>query len=186
MPQSKILLDTNTYLRLAKSINPLLDVPFGEENYCLYVLKELDGEFSSNRRLRTSFHWVDEDEYADNRKKRLSLSRKDKRSIEITVDFLKQHKIDNRLSVSEVDILCLAYAQVLGIPVVTDDMDMIEVAAIFSIKHMKTLDLMRLMLDSGHIDMDRVRQIVAYWEYISDKPASFRKEYISIFYENPP
>ena len=42
MPQSKILVDTNSYLRLAKSIRPLLFVPFGDKEYCLYILSELN------------------------------------------------------------------------------------------------------------------------------------------------
>ena len=186
MPQSKILLDTNTYIRLAKSIHPLLDVTFGENNTCLYVLKELDTEFSNSRRLQTTFSWVDEDEYSDNRKKQLSLSRKNKKDIGTTVEFLRQHKIDNRLSVSDVDILCLAHGFVLSIPVVTDDTDMLEVANVFGIKVMKTLNLMYLMKESSHIDFKKVKQIAAYWEYISDKPAKFRKEYIDLFGENPP
>lgn len=186
MPQSKILVDTTTYIRLAKSIHPLLDVTFGDDEYCLYVLKELDVEFSSNRRLQTSFSWVDEQIYVENRSKKLTLSRKDKRSIEITVDFIKQHKLDNRLSVSNVDILCLAHALVLGIPVVTDDTDMLEVADTFGIKRLKTLNLLHLMMQCGHVDLKKIRQIVSYWEYISDKPANFRQEYIEIFGEKPP
>jgi len=186
MPQSKILLDTNAYIRLAKSIHPLLDAAFGADKHCLYVLKELDLEFSRNNRLQTSFSWVDEEEYLANRKKNLYLSKKDKRNIELTVDFLKQHKIDNKLSVSEVDILCLAYGHVLDINVVSDDTDMLEVADVFNIKKMKTLELLYLMFECDYVDIKRVRQIVAYWEYISDKPANFREDYINIFGENPP
>ena len=44
MPQTKILLDTNTYLRLAQSIHPLLGNPCGKENYTLYIHKEIDIE----------------------------------------------------------------------------------------------------------------------------------------------
>jgi len=186
MPQSKILLDTNTYIRLAKSIHPLLDTPFGDQEYCLYVLKELDDEFSRNHRLQSQFGWVDDPDYQANRAKRLSLSKKDKREVAITVDFLRQHKIDNRLSVSGVDIECLAYAYVLDIYVVTDDTDMLEVAHVFGVKNMKTLNLLHLMLENEHVDMNKVRQIAAYWEYISDKPAKFRQEYIDIFGEKPP
>lgn len=186
MAQSKILLDTNTYIRLAKSINPLLDVAFGEDNYCLYVLKELDVEFTRSKRLQTLFSWVDEEEYRANRKKRLTLSKKDKRNIELTLDFLRQHKIDNKLSVSEIDILCLAYGNVLDIPVVTDDADMLEVANTFGINTMKTLELLHLKVECGYIEIEEVRKIVAYWEYISDKPGNFRQDYISIFGEDPP
>ena len=186
MAQSKILLDTNSYIRLAKSIHPLLDVPFGEDNHCLYVLKELDIEFSRNKRLQTKFSWVDEDEYQSNRKKRLTLSKKDKRNIKLTVDFIRQHKIDNMLSVSEVDILCLAYGHALEIYVVSDDTDMLEAASVFYIKTMKTLELLHLMLECARVNLKQVRQIVAYWGYISDKPANFRQDYIDIFGEKPP
>ena len=126
MPQSKILIDTNSYIRLAKSIHPLLDTPFGEENYCLYVLKELDKEFSRSARLQTQYSWVEEKEFQTNRKKRLHFSKKNKREIDITLDFLRQHKIDNQLSVSEVDMLYLAHGYVLDISVVSDDTDMLE------------------------------------------------------------
>ncbi len=186
MAQSKILLDSNAYFRLAKSIHPLLDVVFGEQNYCLYVLKELDDEFSRNKRLKTEFGWVDEEEYVVNRGKRLALSRKEQREIKITVEFLWRHKIDNELGISKVDILCLAHSYVLSIPVVTDDADMLEVAESFAIQAMKTLKLMRLMLDCGYVDIGRVRQIAAYWEYISDKPGGFRDDYIWLFDEKPP
>lgn len=58
MPQSKILVDSNSYFRLAKSIRPLLNVTFGDEDYCLYVLKELEKEYDRNSRLQTKFEWV--------------------------------------------------------------------------------------------------------------------------------
>lgn len=186
MPQSKILLDTNTYIRLAKSIHPLLDTPFGEENYCLYVLKELDKEFSRSARLQTQYAWVEEKEFQANRKKRVTLSKKNKREIELTLDFLRQHKIDNRLSVSEVDIIYLAHGSVLDIYVISDDTDMLDLADVFNIKTMKTQELLHLMLECEHVDIDKIRQIAAYWEYISDKPANFRQDYIDIFGEKPP
>ena len=47
MPQSKVLVDSNSYFRLAKSIHPLLFQTFGDEEYCLYVLPELDRAYAS-------------------------------------------------------------------------------------------------------------------------------------------
>jgi hypothetical protein len=102
------------------------------------------------------------------------------------VEYLRQHKTENALGISKVDILCLAHGGVLGIPVVTDDSDMLQTASDFGITTMKTLELMRCMLDCGHIDMHRIRQIAAYWEYEGDKPGGFRSDYIRIFNENPP
>jgi len=121
MAQSKILLDSNSYFRLARSIHPLLDTVFGENNHCLYVLRELDDEFDRNRRLKNKFAWVAEEEYVANRSKHLTLSRKDRRDIKLGVEFLRQHKTDNALGISRTDILCLAHGQVLDIPIVTDD-----------------------------------------------------------------
>ena len=45
MAQTKILFDSNAYFRLAQSIHPLLQVEFGKEDYCLYVIKELQVEY---------------------------------------------------------------------------------------------------------------------------------------------
>ena len=55
MAQTKLLIDSNSYFRLAKSLHPLLFEEFGADNYCLYVLKELEEEWSRNPRL-TSAH----------------------------------------------------------------------------------------------------------------------------------
>lgn len=186
MPQSKILLDSTSYFRLAKSIHPLLDVEFGTENYCLYVLNELDHEFDNNPRLQTKFAWVNNPEYRDNRTKKLYLSRKDKRAIKNTWGFIWDHTINNQIGLSRIDVIGLSHGYVLGIPVVTDDGDMREVAAVHVIQKMKTLELLALMLKCEHITMDKVRQIAAYWDYEIDKPKDFHKDYKRLFGELPP
>lgn len=75
MPQSKILVDTNAYLRLAQTIRPLLSVPFGENEYCLYILPELNKELEVHK-LQNTFYWVTEDEYIQNRQHFPNISRK--------------------------------------------------------------------------------------------------------------
>lgn len=64
MTRTDILVDTNAYLRLAQSLHPLLGHPFGEKSYCLRVLPELEKEYLKNPRLRSSFSWFEEAEYA--------------------------------------------------------------------------------------------------------------------------
>ncbi len=186
MGQSKILLDSNSYFRLAKDFRPLLNTTFGVDNYCLYVLKELDDEFNRSHRLQTKFAWVELDEYRCNRKKRLTISRKDKKDVSVAIEFIRRHGIDQGFGISWVDSLCLAHGHVLSIPVVTDDTDMLQVGSDFAVRTMKTLELLRLMLDSGHIDKAKVRRIASYWNYIRDKPANFRADFIRIFGERPP
>lgn len=46
-----VLLDTNTYLRLAKRIRPLLGVTFGQKKYVLTVLKDVENEVRRSRAL---------------------------------------------------------------------------------------------------------------------------------------
>ncbi len=186
MAQSKILVDSNSYFRLAKSIRPLLSVAFGEENYCLYVLKDLEIEYDRSSRLQSKFEWVNDDEYFDNRKQALTIPRKDKNETQRTIEILENHKYENELGVSPVDINYLAHAYVLDIPVVTDDKDMLELAEDFEIQTLNSLNLLSLMLKCDHINIDKVREIAAYWKFIKDIPGSFKEDYKSLFKENVP
>ena len=84
------------------------------------------------------------------------------------------------------DIKALSYAYVLKIPIVTDDSDMLAVAREFEIRPYKTLELMKLMMDSGQLKMKQIKAIVSYWSYQNDEPKSFRKDFKRIFSGNPP
>ena len=121
MPSSKILLDSNSYFRLAKSIHPLLNIEFGDKKYCLCVLKELDFEFKKNSNLASKFSWVSDPEFVENRKKRNRLNPQIDKRVQITRGFLRSYKNENHLGTSEVDIICLAHGAILKVPVVTDD-----------------------------------------------------------------
>ena len=189
MPQSKVLVDSNSYFRLAKSIHPLLFQTFGDEEYCLYVLPELDEELSKSPRLKNKFSWAEEPEYSQNRQHYPAVGKKQKREIETAYDYIWNHISTEARGPSPVDARYLAYAYVLGISVVTDDQDMLAVAKIFGIKTLKTLDLMKLMLDGGHIDMTKVREIVSYWRYWRDLPSgerNFNQHYKTLFGEESP
>lgn len=186
MPQSKILLDSASYLRLARSIHPLLFNEFGEDNYCLYVLPEFEKEFQKNSRLQSRFGWVNDSGHKNNRLNTLALSRKEKKDIETTKDYILDYVNDNQPGISKVDIAVLSYSYTLKIPLVTDDSDMIKVAEHYDIEAFKTLDLMRLMLDCEHIDMKKVEQIAGYWIYENDRPKDFVKDYKKLFKKRPP
>lgn len=186
MEQSRILLDSNAYFRLAQSIRPLLNACFGEKNYCLYVLKELQDEYAKSSRLKLKFPWVNEPEYAENRVNRLAVKREEKAEIQRAYDFILNFVRHVHPGVSKVDVLCLAHAEQLGIPVVTDDEEMREAAANYGIKTLKTLELLKLMLDSGHIDLAKIREVASYLVYQNDTPKDFRKDFKKIFGEEAP
>lgn len=185
MAQSKILVDTNSYLRLAQSVKPLLFVPFGENRYCLYVIPELDQELS-RRHLKNKFPWVDEDEYRNARSHYPTISRQQRKSIGETFEYVWAYVESDLPGPSRVDALYIAYALELDVPVVTDDEDMITLAKAFGAKILRTLELLKLMLDAGHVSMDRIRAIVSYWRHIDDAPARLASQYRKLFGIDPP
>ena len=180
MPQSKILVDTNTYLRLAKSIHPLLTVPFGEDEYCLYILQELNIELEG-RKLQSKFPWVEDKEFLENRKKFPSIGRKQKKSIENAYGYVWDHVQTELPGPSRVDAWYIAYAIELRVPIVTDDQDMTELAGVFEVQAMPTLELLKIMLDCGHTDMKTIEGIVAYWGYLSDLPGNCKSDFRRLF-----
>jgi len=185
-PQSEILVDSNSYFRLAQSIHPLLKCEFGKPRYCLYVTKELQEEYDRSPRLNNSFHWVNSPEYKENRFGQLIISRKKSKDIEHTYQFILSFVRSAFPGVSRIDVRGLTYAKVLGIAIVTDDGDMLDVAKVFSIRTLTTLELLKLMLDCKHIDISKVREIASYWEYLNDKPKLFEQQYKKLFNEAPP
>lgn len=61
------LLDTNTYLRLAKRIRPLLGVEFGQKEYVLTVLRDVEIEVRKSRKLQFKFPWFDNEDFGAER-----------------------------------------------------------------------------------------------------------------------
>jgi hypothetical protein len=186
MGQTKILLDSNSYFRLAKSIHPLLFVAFGAEKRCLYVLRELDNEFNKSSALQSKFSWVADEQFRDNRKKYLSVSGKQLREINLLVDTIRDYCLHVGRSLSRVDCAVVAHGKVLGIEIVSDDLELIETAEDMDVKAISTLALMKCMLDCGHIDIEKVREIVAFWKYIKDCPSRVNDEYEHHFGEKVP
>ncbi|MBW1817323.1 MAG: DNA-binding protein, partial [Deltaproteobacteria bacterium] len=153
MPSCNIIVDSCSYFRLTQSIRPLLKTSFGREKHCLGVIEELDKEYEKSPTLKNKFFWVTQQEFSDNRKDCFSPNTTQRSEINHAFFFIREFARDSQFSVSEVDIVGLAYSYVLKIPVVTDDSDMLEVAKEFEIKTYKTLEVMKLMMDSGLVKM---------------------------------
>lgn len=185
MPSCNIIVDSCSYFRLARSISPLLKIPFGSAEHCLGVIEELDKEYEKSQSLKHRFFWVSETEYSDNRKNCFCPNQKQHSEIRHAFFFIREFARDTQFSLSEVDIYGLAYAYVLKVPIVTDDSEMLVVAKEFEIKTFKTLEILKLMLDNGLVDMRLIRAIASYWVYQNDTPKSFRKDYKSLFSEDP-
>lgn len=180
MPQSKILVDTNAYLRLAKTIRPLLFVPFGDNEFCLYILPELNQELA-NRKLQSKFPWVEEDEFSENRKHFPKIGRAQKKYIQQNFEYIWDYVQTELPGPSKVDVWYIAYALELSVPVITDDQDMTALANVFAADVMPTLELLKIMLDCGHTDMKTINGLCDYWRYIADLPANFKADYQRLF-----
>lgn len=187
MPQTKILLDTNSYLRLAQNLHPLLFVTYGADDYTLYVHKELKDECLRQPRLANKFDWITLEKYEENRKRSLAMSKGDHAETQQNFDFIWGQVESEGLTPSKIDTRILATALTLGIRVVTDDQGMLELAAEYDIKTWTTLELMKSMLDEEHITMEKVRMVVEQWVADSDLPAkNLREPYRIFFGEDPP
>jgi len=183
MPQNKILIDTNTYIRLAQSIRPLLFEIFGKCSNCLYVLPELNDELSY-KKLNSKFPWINEAEYQENRIHFPNISRKQIKSIQQTFDYLWNYVKSDFPGPSKVDTKYIAYALELDIFIVTDDQDMRELAILYEAKVMTTLELLKLMLDSNHIEFKKIQSLHDYWISIKDMPANLKADFKKLFLSN--
>jgi hypothetical protein len=88
---------------------------------------------------------------------------------------------------SPIDTRIVAAAHVLGIPVLTDDRDMIALAKEFAVKHVTSLGVMKRMLDANHINDDKVDQVVQQWSYENDTPhRDWKREFKKLFGREAP
>lgn len=62
-----VLLDTNTYLRLAKRVRPFVGLKFGQMPYVLTILKVTEDEVHRNPHLQFRNPWFDQTEHAQER-----------------------------------------------------------------------------------------------------------------------
>lgn len=181
MPYTRIILDTNTYLRLGNSIKPLFGIPFGDKQYALYLHKEIQHELNRSSRIKTKFYWIEQEENIKERKKVITCSNKDKAEIEKAYDFIWAHQKDVGYDLAREDIFCIAYAYVLQITLVTDEINMIKAAKDYEIDVMNTLELMNLMLEADFIAFDKITEITEYWKYNDDLPGNFLKDFKRLF-----
>ena len=138
-----VLLDTNAYLRLAKRVRPLLGKKFGQKDYVLTVLKDVQNEVLRQPRLQFLYPWFDADELLA--QERLSntirLSKDEKTTLDAAASalhgivqmdpgrFMKRH----RSPPSYTDCRVLAFGQIRPAVVVTDDLAMHELAELTEI-----------------------------------------------------
>jgi hypothetical protein len=181
---TEVLLDTNTYLRLAKRIRPAVGRQFGQIPYVLIILKAVEDEVHQSSKLRFRNPWFDEPEFAQERMaKQVRLSTADKAQIELVRDVLLgivQLDIDKYTSHKRsppgwTDCWLLAYGQVKDAIVATDDLGMHPLAAEAGLKVWHGYELLLKLKTAKVVDNHKVREIYDALEANGDLTETWRQ-----------
>ncbi|RPJ09543.1 MAG: DNA-binding protein [Spirochaetaceae bacterium] len=184
----KILLDSNSYFRLADNLYPLLSRVFGKANkYKLTILGGTVHEYYYQTRLQSKFDWVEHDRHKEDRNKnKLRINSPDiKNHVDDTKQIMMETNLDLELGCSWFDIECLATAYELDIQLVTDDADLLILAEEFQVHCFSTLELLKKMLDEEDIGMKNIQATVLMWDYLDDFPKNFENDFRTLFNEEP-
>lgn len=179
-----VLLDTNAYLRLAKRIRPLLGVEFGQKQYVLTVLKQVEDEICKSPRLQHLFPWFSDIGLNCERKaKQVRLNKKERTQVEGATSVLRAHVLadpigytsQGRSPPSPTDCFILAFGQVRPAIVVTDDLGMHKLAKDFEIDIWHCHELLKKMQSAKAISNELVREIFTALENNGDLPRTWKE-----------
>lgn len=178
-----VLLDTNAYLRLAKRIRPMLGVAFGQKNYVLTILKDVETEVHRNGALKFKYPWFDgEDVAAERGAKQVRLKAEEKAQLDAAQSVLHGWVLMNpvayttrkRSPPSSTDCRVLAFGQVRNAIVVTDDLGMHQLATDFGITVWHGHELLKKMLTAKLITNEQVKSIFEALELNNDLTETWR------------
>jgi hypothetical protein len=178
-----VLLDTNAYLRLAKRVRPLLGKKFGQKNYVLTVLRDVEDEVQRSPRLRHDYPWFEAANLANERLAHsLRLSAQEKATLAAAASVLHglvqmdpaRFMTQRRSPPSYTDCRVLAFGQIRPAIVVTDDLGMHELASMVGIDDIwHGPELLKKMLSAKLIGNELVREIYAALEVNNDLTATW-------------
>ncbi len=187
-----VLLDTNTYLRLAKRLRPLVGRKFGQKDYEITILKAVEDEVNRNARLKYQNPWFDEADLAQERMaKQVRLSADEKAEIVAIQSVLRSHVIENVASFSigrrsppgATDCWLLAFAQLRNAIVVTDDLGMHQLAKDFDLQIWHGFELLDKLRSAQQAKSELIAEIYAALEANGDLTDTWRQAKHKIFWK---
>ena len=63
---------------------------------------------------------------------------------------------------------------------------MLALARDFDIRAMKTLEIMRVMLECDHVTMAKIIATAGYWRWENDLPKDYEGDFRRLFQQEPP
>lgn len=189
------LLDTCAYLRLAKDIHPLLGTLYLPPSESASVTSDVHSEWSKAPRLKSKFHWVSEQQYADNRVAHtVQLTGKMPTQVMQMRQYLasfastskKKLQALNFTIPSPVDCMVLGYVFTLNesgaaATTVSDDGGLGWVAKQMKIPYIQSEDLVKRMFDARTVNLAQIKSMASYLDYIDDLPAAWRSKGPGLF-----
>lgn len=151
----------------------MLGVAFGNKEYVLTVLKEVEIEVHRNPTLRSKYPWFDGEELrAERLASRIALNKDEKERLDAAISLLQGWVLANvdsymtkgRSPPAETDCRVLAFGQIRSAIVVTDDLGMHQLADDFDIPVWHGWELLSKMRSAKIVDSDLIREIYAALE----------------------
>lgn len=185
-----VLLDTNAYLRLAKRIRPLLGVEFGQKQYVVTILKQVEDEVFKSPRLQFLYPWFSDADLNNERMARqVRLSKEERAQIEAAASVLRAYVLADPLAYttqgrsppSPTDCFILAFGQVRPAIVVTDDLGMHKLANDFDLDIWHGHELLKKMLSAKAIGNELVQEIFTALENNDDLPRTWQEVKHTVF-----
>jgi hypothetical protein len=193
-----VLLDTNTYLRLAKRLRPLVGRKFGQKDYEITILKAVEDEVNRNARLKYQNPWFDEANLVQERiAKQVRLSAAEKAEITAIQSVLRSHVVDNisafsvgrRSPPGATDCWLLAFAKMRCAIVVTDDLGMHVLADDFELVAWHGYELLDKLRSAKEASNTMIEEIYAALEANGDLTATWREAkyttFVKVFGKKP-
>ena len=167
-------------------------MPFGQKKYLLTVLLDVEREVKRSQRLSFRNPWFDEDELAEERDaQRVRLSKQEKSEIDamqsVMLAYVREnvHLFVNGEHASQppgkVDCFCLAFGEVRGAIVVTDDLGMHKLASEFGLKTWHGYEVLAKMLTAKVIDKEKVREVYNALEANDDLTRTWKEAKHTVF-----
>ncbi|MNP22030.1 hypothetical protein D3C76_1146770 [compost metagenome] len=162
----------------------MLGVAFGQKNYVLTILKDVEEEVHRSGALKYKFPWFDgEDLAAERLAKQVRLSAGEKGQLTVAQSVLRGWVTSNptayttagRSPPSSTDCRVLAFGQIRNAIVVTDDLGMHQLAQDFDIAVWHGHELLKKMLTAKLITNEQVKSIFEALELNGDLTETWRQ-----------
>lgn len=195
---STFLVDTNSYVRIARSATCVLGDHAGLE---LRLIVEIAKECNRSNRLRNVTPWILQPPHpkqreawtkglTDPEQKAVKKAREELHdALEDTLEEFaakKRARNDFRPVLSGPDKALFYAAYALNYGVVTDEQPLTVACKEFEVSHMTTLELLRHLETHGVLQRNQIEAMVKYWQYEKDEPKQWRAQYRKLFGEPLP